>query len=288
MSVWTYISGSVDLERDPFKYKLEEDGSIKYYPNGYKEWGGFAKLYLPYPDEQFKIRHIDAMCRTKKIDRREQTIAGYGVKVELTSYPIIKRLIEKYIFILPSGENKVLNYSLVKDTFIRSSSGSPSSPQVDKIFKTEILNKIDAYTKNWKEFTKYTPIELWEEDHNENSILTLHDSIRYCEASDLYLKLIEFLKILVKEGIILNRGSFYFEDLYKHTYMIIINGDRIEVTIEDYDWKTETKSNPRKEYYQVFQNKDKSDKNKRFPYTYELIKVDSFIKDSYPELGGGN
>lgn len=277
MSNWTYISGSVSLERGPYEVKLNKDGCIKYYESGAYE--GWAQLYLPYPEEQFRITETNPWLKKDG----EKPKAGFRHKIEVTSYPIIKRDIEKLMKTLPSGESDEIFYMLKEDNALRGSSSSFNSPQTEKLFKQAVMEKFPLWKNcSWKEYEKYMPTEMDWEDSKDDAVLCINDAIRWCDANDFYLKLMDVFTSLIEKNYTLERGVFSFTDIFRYEYYIKINSGVITTTITD----KET-GDHRCEYFQVFQYRDLSDpddRNKRYPMRSKLKKVDKVIDDFWPIL----
>ena len=275
MSNWTYVSGSLSFEKSPFKVKCNEDGSIKYHKSG--KYEGWAIKNLPYPDEQVKLGEIESMHKKVKVNRKEQILDGFRFDLEISSFPIIKREIKSLISSFPSGEHDQLNYMLQESHLCGSSSSDFDSPQVEKIFKQLVMEQYPSYTKNWKEYTRYTPVELNWQNTNWKAIMCIHDSLRWCESGTFLNKLIEFLTDLIEMDYVFDYGIFKFND-WGSTITVDINDDCVEVTIVDNQTKENTK-----EYYQVIEEKDESTKEKTFPYKRHLTKVDTFKEQDWED-----
>ena len=275
MSNWTYVSGSLSFEKSPFKVKCNEDGSIKYHKSG--KYEGWAIRSLPYPDEQVRLGEIGSMHRKAKVDGKERVLDGFTFALDISSFPIIKREIKSLISSFPSGEHKQLNYMLQESHLLGSSSSDFDSPQIEKIFKQLVMEQHPSYTKNWKEYTKYTPVELSWIHTYEKAIICIHDSLRWCASSAFLKKLVEFLTNLIEMDYEFQYGIFKFNDWY-YTITVNIDGDYIDVTIVDNTTKETTK-----EYYQVIEDKDESTEEKTFPYKKHLTKVDEFKKCDWEE-----
>lgn len=277
MSNWTYVSGSLGLELSPYKVKTDKDGSILYHKNGYYE--GYAKRYLPYGEEQFKILETYP-CIIKK-NKKGNSIPGFRHKIEVSSFPIIKRDIEELMKNLPSGEHDEITYLLQEDDFHRSSTSDFDSPQTEKIFREAVMKKFPLWRDcTWNEYIKYRPTELDFERHKEDAVLCIHDSLRWCEATEFYESLIELLRALVEKGYIFDHGSFSFTDVYPIKYYVEIESGLVTVTIKN----TETNV-IQYEYYQLFQFRDLSDlegDGKRYPLKNILKKVLEPIDDFWP------
>lgn len=167
---------------------------------------------------------------------------------------------------MPQGELGLF-YSLVKDHGHRSSTSSCISQHVEDLFYEHLR---DVYKeRTWesitkKEIDKYFPSEIDWIDENTESILTIHDSVRYCVGSEMYAKLINFLNNVIKDGIGLGDGIFTFND-YGNYYTLRIHDNKITVEIDE--WKQERKT----EYWQVF-----TKGHWIYDSEFELRKVDSF------------
>ena len=226
MSIWTRICGSVMLEKEPDKFKLGKKGEIIYGKDGW------AKKSLPFPEEQ-----ISTTWLAPRIEKEE---AGWHITISRTSYPIIKQTIEKLIGDLPSGESETIYYNLKEDSSPRSSSGGGRIQDVrltkkeKDIAKRKILERIGTDIKDWGYYNSLYPIDIWSVDDIEDSILTIHDSVRWCEAKEMYKAVIKFFKELVKAGIMPIFGNIVIQDDSfpgSERYELNITSDRIEVRI---------------------------------------------------------
>ena len=268
MSNWTYVSGSIGFELSPYKYKLNKDGSIKYHDKGAYE--GTAVQYLPYPDEQVRLSETRPVIFYDKKKPR----AGFAHRLEVSSFPIIKRDIEALMPKFSSGESDEVFYMLREADFPRRSSSEFNSVQTEKMFQRIVMEKFPLWSNcSWKTYNGYYPTELAEEEEVMDAFLCIHDSIRWCEAALFYEELINFLKTLVKKGYELDNGSFHVTDAYK-TFDIIINDGVVKVRITSNGSKAISY-----EYYQVFHHEDKSTDEVRYPFEYLLEKVSEPIDD---------
>ena len=278
MSNWTYVSGSVGIERGPYYTKLTKEGYIKFCESGFFE--GFADLYLPYPDEQFKFLESEPIVITGK---NGKLTAGLKHRIEVSSFPIIKRDIEELMKTMPSGEQDIIFYMLQEANFHRGSSSQFNSRQTEKLFRDTAMKKFPLWANcSWKEYMRFLPTELDWEDSKDDAILSIHDSIRYCDAEKFYHSLINVFSILVEKDYVFNHGSFTFSDSYIDEYYLELESDHINVTITN----RET-GETRCEYYQVFEYRDLSDPKdykKRYPSRSTLRKVDKVFDDIYPVL----
>lgn len=257
MSDWTYIQGSVCLETSPYRQKKNKDGSYKVdkKPHDFRFYEG---RHLPFSKEQMTVSF------PRLNNYSEKAVLDYTIN--LTSYPIIKSYVDKYIQDMPQGELGLF-YSLIKDHGVRSSSSCCESKQVEDLFYEHLkeVNKDHIWSDiTKKELDKYFPNEISWVNPNTESILTIHDSVRYCVASEMYEALIKFLSNLVKEDIELESGIFTFNDYY-NCYTVRISNNEITVEIKEDDKELRT------EYWQVFSKEHFIRDNE-----YELRKVNEF------------
>lgn len=272
MSNWTYVSGSIGIEKTPYSVKLNKDGSIKYYKSG--KYKGWAQKFLPYLEEQFKITKTEPMIREDEETGKPR--AGFRHRVEVSSFPIIRRDIEEMLKDFPQGESSNIYYMLKEENFCRSSSSDFNSPETENFFKEKVMEKFPLWENcSWEDYDKYIPTELDSEDSKEGAVLCIHDSIRWCEAKILYKTFIDFLTKLVEKGYFLDFGHFTFIDMYKIEYNIKIDSSDIVVTITNKE-TSETQS----EFFQIFCYKDINTEKRIFPIKQTLRKVDKLI-DSY-------
>lgn len=264
MSDWTYIQGSLSLETSPYKIKKGKDGCYRVDKKAH-DLRFYESRYLPFGKEQMKVSYPELRQPFNSLDGKKVK-AKMSYKVELTSYPIIKEYVDKYIQDMPQGELGLF-YSLVKASGCRSSSSCCESKQVEdlyyehlkEVYKDEIWDDITR-----KELDKYFPNDVSWFNHQTESILTIHDSVRYCVASEMYKSLIAFLNNLAKNEVDLGDGVFAFNDYFDH-YTMIIDNDKITVQIKEDD------KEPRVEYWQVFCKSHFIRESE-----YELRKVDDF------------
>lgn len=243
MSDWTYIQGSVSLDTSPYKFKKNKDGTYKV--DEKHDCRFYSSRYLPFGREQMKIGFPDLRKRTTL--EGAITDAHLAYRIELTSYPIIKESVDNHIKDMPQGELGLF-YSLIKDHGHRSSSSYCDSQHVENLFYEHLkeVNKERMWqTITKKEIDKYFPSEIDWIDKNNESILTIHDSVRYCTASEMYKKLIAFFGALAKDGIGLGCGIFAFNDYFSF-YTIRLDGDGIIAEIKEYGQEAKV------EYWQIF------------------------------------
>jgi len=286
MSIWTYVSGSVGLETSAFKFQLNKDGTCQ------RDEDGRPIRKLVYPKEQLMLGRVEPMHRqvsriidygSRKGETEEVVLNGFCIEAHCHSYPIIKRIVDANIRHLPQGESECITYSLIDDiNMVRSSSSDFSDPQVEKLFQQQVMEKFPDYTNNWEEYTEYRPVELSWEEHYNNSILTIHDSIRYCDANEFYEKLIIFFKKLVAKNIEFTHGHFCFYDYYNY-YNIDINDSIIYVEYKAYNHMDDNyknaPANEKTEIYQVFYYDTKN-----VPLVTVLKKVDKIASDNWIKL----
>lgn len=259
MSDWTYIKGSVCLETSPYRIKKNKLGLYKIDKKNHDVYF-YEGRHLPFSKEQISFSFPEL--------RKYEDEASLVYRIYITSYPIIKEAVDKYIQDMPQGETGLF-YSLIRSPGYRSSSSCCESKQVEDLFYEHLkeVNKEhvwDSITR--KELDKYFTSKISWVEHNTESILTIHDSVRYCIADQMYESLITFFGSLAKVGISFEDGILDFNDYYKH-YTMRFDSDKITVEIKDDEGNTST------EYWQVFC------KNHFIRDTeYELKKVDGFKK----------
>lgn len=265
MSDWTYIQGSVCLETSPMRFKKNKDGSYKVDKKKH-DWRFYESRYLPFGKEQMKVGFPELIKETG-LDGKT-TGAHFGYKIDLTSFPIIKEAVDRCAKDMPQGELGLF-YSLIKDNGHRSSSSYCDSQHIEDLFYEHLkeVNKEHMWsTITRRDIDRYFKSEIDWIEYNTESILTMHDSIRYCVGSELYEKLIKFFNNLVKEGIDLGNGIFAFSD-YGNSYTMRIADGKIAVEIKEYE------KEPRTEYWQIF-----AKQHWNYDSEYELRKVDEFKK----------
>lgn len=278
MSVWTTVSGSIGFDKDPYIISKNEDGSMKFYKNG--DFKGMVQQKLPYPEEQFFLNKPDPYYDDEK--KR----AGFRFDVEITSFPLIEREISEMVRDLPSGEDDIIGCSLTEENYYRCSSSHFSSPQTEKLFRETVL-KFFPYWEgiSWEEQVDACPSVLDFEHQTEGAVLTIHDNIRYCHAKEFHESLMKFLTKLVEKDYLIDHGSFTYSD-YQETYYVNITNTCVCVTHQTLDINDMPKETDY-EYYQIYHIKDRSTKEKRFPYKCVLRKVDSIdaiYRGCHPEI----
>lgn len=191
MSIWTHISGSVDLEKYPCEYNKKND-----------------KWYLPFKKEQVSIE-----APIPRMDYDGEL--GLGFEVNVTSYPIIKNIVEKNIKVIPHGESKVIEHFLNETKGHRSSSSQFVCSDEEKQFQKLIM---DLYhEKLWdnakySDYERYLNIALDYVNYQENTILTIADDVRGCTSLSMLRGILEFVWILIENKIYFNNGYLYWID----------------------------------------------------------------------------
>lgn len=268
MSVWTYIQGSVCLETSPYRLKKNKDNFYKIDKKPHITASFYEGRYLPFGKEQMTVGFPEVRIETDREDK--MTGAHLDYTINLTSYPIIKAAVDKYVKDMPEGEEGLF-YSLIKYCRVKCSSSYCESQHVEDLFYEHLKEVNNDHT--WpgitkKELNKYFPSEIDWICINTESILTIHDSVRYCTASQMYQALIIFFNNLIKNDIDFSDGILAFND-YSNYYTMRFNHNQITVEIKEH------KEKPRTEYWQVFSKwhfiRDSE---------HELKKVDEFKKYS--------
>lgn len=264
MSDWTYIQGSVSLSTNPFRFKKNKDGSYKVDKKKH-DYRFYEGRYLPFGDAQIKFG-FPRIGKAYKKGKEVGTIMQY--EVYTTSYPIIEAKVAEAIKSMPQGETGLF-YMLKQNPSYLSSSSDNSSIDVENRFYAHIkkVNEENIWSDiSRKELNKYFPSEIIDVHYNSESVLAIHDSVRWCTADRMYTALIKFINDLLKDNIIVENGIFTFNDGFD-SYTVSIRNRNITVNIFSY------KEEARTEYWQVFYKR-------HFIYDneIELKKVPSFAK----------
>lgn len=258
MSQWVHVVGNLELAHDGFlERKKPLKNSRRFYDDRY---------YIPCPEEQiiFGKSEIYTMDERAHIDMRATVV----------SLPIAKRIIEKYIKDLPSGENDVMDHTYYQNQdFARCSSSQFEFAVVEKKFKEEILKRHGNYWENYREFTKYADVEEGE-SHCEDFTLSIAEDLRYCDGDEFLTKFLKFIDNIKKEGIRLNKGVLVWYDEYKqHHYSFRFGFDFMEKAEEIWE-VIDNETGKVIAYHKVFVKWNKEDKE-----TYEEFEDSPNWKD---------
>lgn len=205
MSQWTHITGAVELENRCTILKHKAKKKERYEA---RDW------FIPYPDEQIHFG--------KSLLNTYRDFPMIQMDVTIASLPIAKRIIERYITALPSGEHEIIKYFLNQDIDdCRSSSSVFSTPELKKIWEKEMVRRHSEWADNYKEFSKYTKNKLGWEKHCTQFTLTFSDDLRHCDGDELLVKLLEFFDKLKQEGIEIDSGTIqWYDEWKKHHYRV--------------------------------------------------------------------
>ncbi len=273
MSNWTYVSGSVGIEKIPYTYELNGDGSIKY------QNSGKACVHFYNIEEQFKL----IKTRPALFINNGEQVAGFAHTIEISSFPMIKKEIEELMKDFSSGEKDSIFYILKESNFARTSVYNFKDREDENFFHNFLMKNFpltDSKITSWEEYISLYPTELDSENFKENAVLSIHDSIRDCDAKDFYLQLIIFFTKLTVNDYYLTHGSFMFYDaISPYDYCVDIQG--ADITVRIYNRVTKKSKN---EFYQVFQFKDPSTSIKKYPLKFVLKKVDKLSDEMCPTL----
>lgn len=191
MSIWTHISGSIDLEKYPYVRHNKK-----------------RKLFLPFKEEQVSLD-------VPTVSSYDGKKAGLHFNVNVTSYPVIKSVVKKNINLIPSGESEVIEYFLNKTKGHRSSCSnficSDDKAQFQKLVMNLYREKLWPNAK-WSDYQKQLNVKLDFVNHQQNTILTITDDVRDCTALDMLKGLLNFIKALSDNDIDFNNGYLYWED----------------------------------------------------------------------------
>lgn len=205
MSNWTYISGSIELSACPYKFYLDANNFLL------RDGNGEAIHNLPYIAEQVKLDEKD-----------ENTVNIY-------SYPIVQKIINNNLHLLPNGITYYLNPSNEV-----SSSGLLREENPDhKVIIDQARILIKDTSRSFKRQNKIT-----------SSVLAINSLVRSneCDAEKMYDSIILFLKSLVNEDALPEQGvlSWWSDNASSKRYTLYLsNPEAIGYTYcEIYDLST--------------------------------------------------
>ena len=201
MSNWVYVSGSVLLDTGIYKYILD-----KYYTVVRDEEGRGISL-LPYPEEQISFSVTNENF-------------SYKIAKNISSYPIIKRVVEQYISDIDAGEHDTIYYSLHSN------------------------NRVQEVSLNTQSDDTMCDVNMLCE-----SVLCINDSVRWTDCETIYSQLINFFYNLVHDDIGISNGIITLSDLCAEQYTMRITKQGIVTEI----YNTET-AQTRYEYYKLYWN----------------------------------
>lgn len=239
MSQWTHIRGGLELVSTPFEKKKAPKSLIEPKREDFESDEAFDKadrrygyelrklLYLPYPEEQFKLGmpKPGMSYGKKKKDGKREEFHTIEFEAKIYSLPRARKYIEEAFKLMPYGESG-LRYSLdqnAKDS--RSSSSGFMFPceykayqdAINKLYKSE--NPWDSYT--YEQLRKYCHIE--EEcsvDSVNHVLVAIRDDIRYASAQEVQEGLEKVFKYLLDHDIEVEDGYLEWIDEYdpQHIY----------------------------------------------------------------------
>lgn len=208
MSNWVNISGSVQLHTGIYKFELDKNNKLK------RDEDGYAIHFLPYPKEQITLGKVSSPP-SKVIN----------LEVNIDSYPIIKRKVDEYIYLLDSGEHDIIYYSILP--LKRKGTSDWINNNVDNNYKIDSINEY------------------------YDSILCINDTIRWTDCSEIYKQLITFFNNLIKEDIFPRNGVISFNDIYPEKYTLYFKDEGVVVEIYNAEDNTRTY-----EYYKLYWNEE--------------------------------
>jgi hypothetical protein len=159
--------------------------------------------------------------------------------------------------------------------FHRTSANHFNSLHTKKLFQEQVMKEYPLWEGiSWKEYTKYRPTRLDWENHTKDAVLSIHDSIRWCEASTLYEHVINMLKTLTEKGYWIDTAIFVISDgMERYVIEDAYGGFNVTITCDDSDEE-------KHEYYalQRVEHEDETEE-KKYPYESRLVKVDKITDD---------
>lgn len=246
MSDWTYIRGCMELSCSPYEnnYKVPEpfpwrsnlsEEEKETYRKWAKEWR--KHLYLPYPEEQFKISTPIMLNRYKTPKKKDKSDDNeYVLHVEeadVYSLPKARKYLDEAFKLLEQGECG-FRYAVKQDRYDSSSGTFCSSefdePCLSKYYKDAInkLYKYDGYWHGWTfdSLVKYQKLDKACNVNNINSmVIGIVESLRWCIAPQLEAGLEKFFQYLRDHDFdIYNVYLEWWDNLDGLTYKCTCNG----------------------------------------------------------------
>ena len=204
MSRWTHIRGGLELYSTPFETKKDEEGQDVY--------------YLPFPEEQMKVR-FDGM--RYRYDRGEELPIGLSFAATIYSMPRAKKYIDEAFAMLPQGEIG-FRYAIKQDANDYSSSqtyfGNPSVENafyeaVEKFMSKGARAQFDVVDK--EELIDECGLELSMADYASALAIGVRNDLRDCSGWELMESLEKALNHLKANHIGVEDGYLEWQDEYE-------------------------------------------------------------------------
>ena len=270
MSQWTYVRGCMEVSCSPYENKfkepipysltkdLTEEEKVVWH-NWRKKW--LKGLYLPYPEEQFKITTPRMISRYHKPTKKDPSEIQWNLFVDdafLYSLPRAKPILDEAFKLLPQGEVG-FRYAVKQDCWDYSSTsfcgGGFETPCLAKYYKNA-LEKLYYNEGHWSQYSyeelvKYQKLDQGCSVVNVNAMtIGIVESLRYASAQEVEEGFEKFFTFLREhefdiDNVLLEWNDNYEEGIY---HRLDKGGQFDDLIIETIDSKTQ-KVLRRKTYY---------------------------------------
>ena len=234
MSQWTYIRGCMELSCSPFesRYKVPQPFSIfKDLNEEEKEvWYAWVKkwrdgLYLPYPQEQFKITTPRLLTRYKKPTKKDpsdnETVL-FCDECFVYSLPRAKKYLDEAFKLLPQGEVG-FRYAIKQDCWDYTSSvfGMFEEKCLKKYYK-DAIDKLYYNENHWERCT-FEELVKWQKLNKEctvnnvnSMVIGIVESLRYASSDEVRSGLEEFFQYLRDHDFDIENVMLEWVDSYEY------------------------------------------------------------------------
>lgn len=233
MSEWTYVRGCMELSCSAYENKCKIPEPFKWTKNLseeeqeiYRAWRRKWRrgLYLPYPEEQFKITVPTLLSRYKKPTKKDpsdyKTILNFHGY--LYSLPRAKKYLETAFSMLPQGESG-FRYSIKQDSSDSCSTSicSFSEDCLYKYFK-DAINRLYYNEDPWHSWTfddlrKYQKIDKsCSTEYVDSMVIGIVQPLRYATADELRSCLEKFFLYLLENDFDICNVYLEWHDNYEY------------------------------------------------------------------------
>lgn len=239
MSQWVYIRGCMELSCSPFESKCKEDAPFDWTKDlnddekeiWYKWVAKWKRsLYLPYPEEQFKITAPRMLNRYHKPTKKNPSDSETVLHVDdafIYSLPRARKYLDEAFKLLPQGEVG-FRYAVKQDCYDSSSitmfSYEFEQPCLNKYYK-DAINKLYYNEGHWSQWTfddlvKYQKLNKVCSVNNVNSMtIGIVESLRWCSADELQKGLENFFQYLRDNEFDINTVLLEWVDCYEENLL---------------------------------------------------------------------
>ena len=234
MSQWTYVRGCMELSCTPYETKFKEpqpftwhqtldDEQKEIWRNWVTKWR--KGLYLPYPEEQFKITTPVVLERYRKPTKKNPSDTEKVLFCEecfVYSLPRAKKYLDEAFDLLPHGEVG-FRYAIKQDCYDYTSSVIQTfeEPCLNKYYKAAI-DKLYQNEGHWEQRTfedlvKYQGLNEEVTTNNVNDMtIGIVESLRWCSADELQKGLEDFFQYLRDHDFEINNVLLEWTDCYEY------------------------------------------------------------------------